>query len=50
MRPDQNIFNRKGFFAINAQENRIKNSDVNAENWLEFVDDERAKLFGSKIY
>lgn len=50
MRPDENILNRKGFFAINAQENRIKNREVNQENWLEFVDDERANLSASKIY
>lgn len=47
---DENIINRKGIFAINAQENRIKNRTVTQENWLEFVDDNRAILSATKIY
>lgn len=47
---DENIINRKGIFAINAQENRIKNRIVTQENWLEFVDDNRAILSATKIY
>lgn len=50
IRPDENILNRKGFFAINAQENRIKHRNVTQKNWLEFIDDDRAILSASKIY
>lgn len=45
-----NVANRGGILAINAQENRIKNREVNEENWLEFEDTERAILSASKVY
>ncbi|KGQ44612.1 hypothetical protein JP28_03845 [Gallibacterium anatis] len=45
------VFNRLGVFAIKSIENRIsKKQKITLENWLSFVDDERAISTAHKIF
>lgn len=45
------IFNRSGVFAIKSIENRIpKTQQITLENWLSFVDDERAVSTAKNIF